>query len=147
MSDLVLKLRGALGNALVWGAGWFVGSVVLLLTLPLLLDLPFQVPGFGAALRGAATFGITGALVGGAFSAYLGLAYRGRDLAGISSALVAVGGAGLAALVSLLVGGSVLIPAVLGAVTAGGSLKVAQRAENRLEPGPVAAALTEGEAV
>ena len=62
-------LRAAFGNALTWGMAWFVGSFVLLGAGLLLGAMPpSAIITLSSFLRGTVGFGITGFMVGGAFS-------------------------------------------------------------------------------
>jgi hypothetical protein len=142
------RVRGAIGNAVVWGACWGALTVVTLSTLKLIgafgteliwLDI------VGMAIR----IGIFGGVASGAFSFLLPFFYRRKRLADINWVKFGlVGGAVTGVFVpvflqsmSLLTGGEpiawnlintdVLLGAVFGAVTAGGSLRLAQHAERK----------------
>ena len=148
------RLRGALGNALVWGAGWAgvaaaAGAVFAVLGAVGLLP-PVD---WGEALSWAVRFGVVGFVAGGAFSGVVGLLYRGRRLSELSLPRFAVGGGVVTAVfVPLflqtmnLLSGDGLVPwelvlddsvwtGVLGAVVAGGSLKLARMADRALPRG------------
>ena len=139
------RLRGAMGNALVWGAGWSAAAFAVLAAMRLSgaeadaswLDI------VGLSAR----FGIVGTVAGAAFSAAIGVLYRGRRLSEISWLRFGIGGAVITAVfvplflqaMNLLSGdglvawGLVLddavITAVFGGVAAALSLKLAQRAD------------------
>jgi len=159
MSDsFARRLRGAIGNMFVWGAGW---TALALAVFGVLKVAGFLSPemiwldGLGIAAR----LGVMGGIVGGAFSLAIGTLYRGRRLAEMSAVRFGVGGGVMAGLfvplflqtMSVLSGGGLIPPglilgdavlaALFGAVAAGGSLKLAQRAEHVLpeavEPGLV----------
>lgn len=146
------RLRGAIGNALVWGAGWSAAAFVVISAMWL------------AGKAGDATwldvlvlsikFGVWGTIAGGAFSAVIGLLYRGRRLSEISVLRFGLGGALVTGifvplfmqLMNLLSGDGLVpwrlvnddavITAVFGGVAAAVSLKVAQRAGRVLPGGP-----------
>lgn len=144
------RLRGALGNALVWAAGWVTAGVALLATLRIVGVLSFSwVELLGFAIR----LGIVGGVVGGAFSIVIRLLYHGRRLSEISWVRFGIGGAVVTGLfVPLffqtmnLLSGDGLVPwelvlddalwtAVFGGAVAGGSLKLAQHADTSLPGG------------
>ncbi|HEX8451284.1 MAG TPA: hypothetical protein VF647_04250 [Longimicrobium sp.] len=143
------RLRGAIGNVLVWGAGWTALALAVFAVLKSVGFLPAEViwlDGLGIAAR----LGVMGGIVGGAFSLAVGTLYRGRRLAEMSVVRFGVGGGVMAGLfvplfletMSVLSGGGLIPPglilddaalaALFGAVAAGGSLKLAQRAEHAL---------------
>jgi len=147
--NIFRRLRGAFGNALVWGAGWVTVGVALLATLRVVGVLSFS---WAELLGFAVRLGIVGAVAGGAFSVVIGLLYHGRRLSDISWVRFGVGGAVVTGLfVPLflqtmnLLSGDGLVPwglvlddvpltAVFGGAVAGGSLKLAQLAD-ALSPG------------
>ena len=147
------RLRGAVGNAVVWGLSWFAGAWTWVLGLQLLGWVPdYYTWPFGLLI--AANIGLTGFFAGGAFSGFLGLAYRGRALRNINVGWFALGGAAIAAICSpvlttiarsgfgmglpgdLVTGG--LMAALFGAVTAGTTIGLAQRASRYLAAGAAA---------
>jgi len=142
------RLRGAVRNALVWGASWFGVGLALLVPIHLLDLLPVANP-WTVIFSFSANLGVVGFLVGGGFSAFLSLAYRDRSLLEINAGRFALAGAVVAAVLSpivqlvavtstglgaslgdLVAGG--LFPAVLGGITAGATIKLAQSASSRL---------------
>ena len=146
--NILRRLRGAFGNALVWGAGWVTVGVALLATLRVVGVLSFSwAELFGFAVR----LGIVGAVAGGAFSV-VRLLYHGRRLSEIGWVRFGIGGGVVTGLfVPLflqtmnLLSGDELVPwelvlddalwtAVFGGAVAGGSLKLAQLAD-ALSPG------------
>lgn len=153
--SIFTRLRAALGNAVVWGAGWAALGLAAFAALKVTGNLPASVIWLDGLLI-AARFGFMGGIVGGAFSAFVGLLYRGRRLAEISAVRFGIGGGMLAGVfvpaflqtMNLLSGdgfvpmGLVLddIPyaAVFGAIAAGGSLYLAKRAQTML-PGGIGA--------
>lgn len=142
----VRRLRGLVRNALVWGAGWSTFSFAVFAALRLAGVFSHAVSwtqGLGLAAR----FGIVGAIAGGAFSTVIGLAYHGRRLQDINWVRFGIAGAVVTGVfVPLflqtmnLLSGDGIVPwrlvlddalwtAALGGVVAGGSLKLAQRAD------------------
>ena len=169
MRTLFKRLRGAFANAMAWGAAWFGASFALLTTLYLTVGLPVPDP-WRFILYVTANFGITGFLTGGAFAAFVRLAFRNRPLLDIKVSRFAVGGAVIAGLLSpavtwiarMSVGPGVVLgdlimsgvwAAVFGGVTAGFTVKLAQQATRTLsdtssaqlevDPDSVPALLTE----
>ena len=148
MKMFLKRLRGAFGNALVWGASWFGASFALLTTLYLTVGLPVPDP-WRFIFYVTANFGVTGFLTGGAFAAFVRLAYRNRPLLDINVNRFAMGGAVIAGLLSpavtviarMLAGPGVVLgdlimggiwAAVFGGVTAGFTVKLAQQASRTL---------------
>jgi hypothetical protein len=144
MWNVLRRLRGVVGNAVLWGAAWSVATIPVLGILQLLgLGEMFGV--LALAPRIAATLMGMGFVAGGVFSTYLALAPDKRladlDLRAVGAlgglfagALVPIFGF-LPALASILgapfplaVAGAVGIAGLLGAATAVGSVKVAQTA-------------------
>ena len=138
------RLRGLMRNALVWGAGWSAFSLAVFATLRLAgVSHASWTQGLGLSAR----FGIVGAVAGGAFSSIIRLVYHGRRLRDINWVRFGIAGAVVTGVfVPLflqtmnLISGDGLVPwrlvlddalwtAVLGGVVAGGSLKLAQRAD------------------
>jgi hypothetical protein len=156
------RLRAALRNALVWGGGWSALALAVFSILRLAGILPSGswVQGLGLAVR----FGIVGFVAGGAFSGIMRLAYHGRRLRDIKWVRFGIaGGVVTGVFVPLflqamnLISGDGLVPwrlvlddalwtAVFGGLVAGGSLKLAQRAD-ALTPGPSQDRLDSVEAV
>lgn len=150
LGKIIRVIRGAVGNALVWGGAWFVSALGIVTTLKL---IGVAVGPWDAALRGAAMFAVLGTITGTAFSTYIGLRYRGRRLSEISWVRFGISGGILTGLfvptfisvMRFISGDPVLafdalvfngaLTAVLGGVAAGASMKLAQLAEKRL-PGP-----------
>jgi len=136
------RIRAALRNAVVWSAGWAA--------IPAALFTGLKLTGVASAswhdgLGLAARFGIVGFVAGAVFSTVVGFAYRGRRLAEINWVKFGLAGGAITAVavplflqtMNLLTSGH-LVPwhlvlddsiwtGVLGAVAAGGSLKLAQR--------------------
>lgn len=82
--NLFRRLRGAIGNAVVWGAGWATLGLAVFATLKVTGILPAEASWLDA-IAIAAKLGIIGGVAGGAFSALVGLLYRGRRLSDLSA--------------------------------------------------------------
>ncbi len=150
--NLFKRLRAAAGTAVVWGAGWAALGFAAFAALKVTGNLSDSALWIDSILV-AARFGFMGGIVGGAFSAFIGLLYRGRRLSQIRPARFGIGGGIMAGLfvpvflqtMNLLSGGGLvpmqyvlddgLMAAVFGAVAAGGSLMLAQRAQGMLPGG------------
>lgn len=130
MNDIRTIIRGALGNAVVWGGAWAVGSIVLLTLSVLLGVVPAMPPGV-ALLQIAGRFGLTGLAVGAGFSGFLAYVYRDERLSSIGSVPFILGGAVVSAIVAPMAGASALIGSVLGGLTAGATLSLARKAERQ----------------
>lgn len=130
VNDLMSRIRGALGNAVVWGAAWAAGSIVLL-TLFVLLGLVPAVPPGMALLQIAARFGVAGVAVGAGFSGFLAYVYRDERLATIRSVPFVLGGAVVSAIIAPFAGLPALLGSILGAGTAAFTLTAAKRAERQ----------------
>ena len=87
----VRRLRGAFGNALVWGAGWFAAALAAFGALRVvgILTVPWA-----DVLVTASKAGIIGSVAGGAFSSVIRLLYHGRRLSEISWVRFGIGGGG-----------------------------------------------------
>lgn len=152
VSDIARRLRGLLGNALVWGSGWFAATFAVLVTLRAFGFAPAD-SSWGDALRFALRSGVMGAIASTAFSSFIALRYRGRRLSAISWVRFGIGGAVVTGLfvpaflvVARLLSGDAFLPlsallrnglvgAVFGGAAAGASLKLAQLA-TALLPAP-----------
>ena len=148
-NDRLRRLRGALGNGLVWGAAWS-GVVFAGFTILRVIGVAPDTVSWREGLGLAARFGIVGAVAGTAFSSVIRLVYQGRRLRDISWVRFGLaGGAVTAVFVPLflqtmnLISGDGLVPwrlvlddslwtGVFGGVAAGGSLWLAQRADGRI---------------
>ena len=153
--NIFRRLRGALGNAIVWAGTWFLAGfpLTVLLRLMGLGSGPF----WQQALGVAQTYAFGGFLAGGAFSLYLRIAGRNKSLGRLKPIRVAVGSAVTVGIVlpaltiylgnlqvslaSAVFSSSIL--AGLAGVTALGQVKIAQHAlapgeegPEELEPGP-----------
>jgi hypothetical protein len=149
MKSILRRLRGALGNALVWAAGWFVAAFPLTALAPIIFGTTPNFTYLGAAMFLAPTLAALGFVSGGAFSLYLGITGRERGLNELKPGWIALGtgitvGLLMAAFLVLFVSlrgfpvsfGPTLIGASifggLAGVTALGQIKIAQKA---LTPG------------
>lgn len=127
---MLKKLKAALGNSLVWGAAWAVGSVGLatvltwlgVVSVPLNPEELFQI---------ATWYGLVGVVAGGTFSGFLPIAFRGRDVLSVRSVFFLIGGTIAGTLLAPLLPGPFWIAATLGAGTAGGTLAVAKSVARR----------------
>lgn len=143
MRGFLRRLRGAIGNAVVWGVSWFGVSFALLTTGYLAGAVFPMADPWRLILLVATSSGVSGFLTGGLFSGYLGVVYRDRPLLGIRKSRFALGGALVAGLSSALVSVgtgsfagfpigfiavSVVQTAVFGGITAGVTIAMAQRA-------------------
>ena len=84
------RLRGVLGNAIVWGAGWFI--VALIVTTAVGLIGGASLARWPDAVRGALMFGVMGGIASTAFSLFIALRYRGKRLSDISWIRFGIGG-------------------------------------------------------
>ena len=142
------RLRAALGNGLVWGATWFTSAFVAYGGLGLLGAFEGLANPLGLVFGIALNVGVTGLLTGLAFSAFLRFGFLDRPLLGLRARWMALGGAGVAAVTSVLFGvalraslggppmlGEMLaglpMVALFGAVTAGATVRIAQRSQRR----------------
>jgi hypothetical protein len=149
--NIIRRLRGAVGNAVVWGAGWAALGAAAFAALKLTGTLP-DTASWADSILVAARFGVIGGIAGGAFSLVIGLLYQGRRLSDLRAVRFGIGGGIMAGLfvpaffqAMNLLSGDGMVPmrmvlddapwaAVFGAIAAGGSLKLAQRA-HALLPG------------
>jgi hypothetical protein len=148
------RIRGAVGMALTWAAGWALAGLLIGITSVLLPGLPWNVffEVFDAPLPALAVPGFFGGLF---FSAVLGIAARRRRLDELSLPRFAAWGAVAGLLLSLFPAALVAVGlasvrpgldlwlftaaisgplALLSAVSASGSLMLARRAEHRELP-------------
>ena len=150
--NILRRMRGAVGNALVWGAGWAGCAIAVFATMKIAGLLPASVIWLDAIVI-AGRLGFVGAIAGGAFSIFIGLLYRGQRLSQINRVRFAVGGGMMAGLfvpaflqtMNLLSGDGFvpmelvlddgILAGMFGAVLAGGSLRLAQRAQTLLPGG------------
>jgi hypothetical protein len=150
--SLLRRLRGALGNAVIWASTFFLAAFPVVAAFWVITAGSF--PLWSAAVGAAKLYGGMGFLAGGAFSLYLRIAGRNRRLSelrpswvawgtGITVCLLAppLGIYGLGAPVSLAIQVG-LITGVLAGFTAMAQVKIAQKAlapgedsHDELEPG------------
>jgi hypothetical protein len=143
MKGILKKIRGWLGNALVWGAVWSLATVPVL-GLLYLRGWGYLVPGIAPVI--ARTFFTMGFVAGGSFSTYLGIAYRNKRFDELRPGKFAMLGAvfggllvptfefvpGIALFLGLPFSGAmaagVALAATLGGATAFSTVKIAQQA-------------------
>lgn len=141
MKGLMRRIRGWLGNALVWGVTWSLATIPL---VGMLWWLDGSFLAYGIAPRIAWTLFSMGFVAGGSFSTYLGLAYRHRGIGELSPGLFAVVGGAFAGMLppiftllpglAMFLGASIpealawtsAISALLGAGTAYATVRIAQ---------------------
>ena len=146
MRGLLRRLRGALGNALVWGVSWagasfaFWATWILTGTGAVPVKEPWVVLGVSTL-----SAGISGVVTGLLFSGYLGIAHRSGGVLEIRVGRSAIVGGLVAVAVPILTNAAWMLatvsvvpldilalgavtPAVLGAATAGGTVFAARRA-------------------
>lgn len=148
MRGILRRFRGAVGNAVVWGVSWFSTALALLGGVNLIWGFQAVDDPWRLVLYVSANVGVTGFLTGLAFSGYLRLRYFDRPLLGIRIRRVALGGAAVAVACSTMVGvlarlsvgmpialGDLLsgfpMVAILGAVTAGTTVRLAQASQQK----------------
>jgi hypothetical protein len=149
VGNIIRRLRGALGNALVWGAGWFAAAVAVFAALGF-VGSAHKSASWVVVLTTAIKFGVMGTIAGAAFSTFIGLRYHGRRLTEISWVRFGIGGGIVTGLwvptflvVARLLAGDDFLPlgallangavgAVLGGAAAAVSLKLAQLEDTRL---------------
>jgi hypothetical protein len=96
VGQLLRRLRGAIGNAVVWAAGWFVAGIGItagLFATGSIAGVPF----WTAALVISKAVAAVGFFMGGGFSLYLGIAGRNHTLDELNAWRLSVRTAGLAA--------------------------------------------------
>ncbi len=152
MKKWLRRIRGAVGTGLTWAAAWFaVGTIIELVTLVVYGG------GLGQLIANSIGLAVAGFIGGTVFSGVLGI-FEGRRMFDELSiprfaALGAVGGLLLFILLGAVGGGftigsmlEAILPALLGAGSAAGSLALARRSEDGdlLEAGEEALGLSEG---
>lgn len=73
MKNVLRRLRGAIGNAVVWGVTWFAGAFTAFGAMELIWGLDAPIAPWRLILAIATNVGITGVVTGFAFSGYLRL--------------------------------------------------------------------------
>ena len=144
--NIVRFLGGAFRNAVVWGGAWFALAAAVAIPLRL-ADGVHPGLALGDAIFIGTKVGFIGGAAGAAFAALISVVYRGRRLSEINWLRAGMGGAIMAGLFVLgfllaanllsgdgfavlpLILDDVLMAVVFGGITAGGSMKLAQRAE------------------
>jgi hypothetical protein len=149
--NFLRRLKGAVKNAVVWGAAWFGLTIPTYAVLRLATSSGFWLLD---AIFIATRVAIMGAIAGGFVSALISFFYRGRRLSQISWVRFGLG-AGIAAGLFVpafmvaarllsgdgipplgLIDGDALLAAVFGGITAAGSMWLAQRGESASIAGP-----------
>lgn len=87
--SLLRRLRGALGNAVIWASTFFLAAFPVVAAFWVITAGSF--PFWRAAVGAAKLYGGMGFLAGGAFSLYLRIAGRNRRLSELSPSWVAWG--------------------------------------------------------
>ena len=95
--SITRRLRGAIGTAALWGAGWATLGFAAFAALKVTGNLGDSVRWIDSILV-AARFGFIGGIVGSAFSACVGLLYGGRRLSDIRALRFGIGGGIMAGL-------------------------------------------------
>ncbi len=146
LKNILIRLRGALGNALVWASTFFIAAFPLIAVFWVIASGSF--PFWQAAMGAAKLYGGMGFLAGGAFSLYLGIAGRNRRLNELSPSWVAWGTGITVCLLlpplGVFLGDApvsiaieiALITGVLAGFTALAQVKIAQKALAPGEEGP-----------
>jgi len=133
---------------MVWGVTWATTAFVAYGGLGLLGAFEGVANPLGLVLGIALNVGVAGLLTGLAFSAYLRFGFLDRPLLELRARWMALGGAAVAAVTSLLFGvalraslggpimleemlGGLPMVALFGAVTAGATIRIAQRSQRR----------------
>jgi len=145
---LLKRLRGAIGNALVWAVAWAGGVAAFLLVYSLFLDLTPGAHPWRGIDKIAGLFGGMGFLCGGAFSLYLGVIGRNKRLDELGAIRYGLRGAIAAGLIlpifAFVVHGpggfefwlvtflESAIAIVLGGISAFGTVKLAQGSDRIL---------------
>ena len=152
MKNLFRRLRGTLGNALVWAGAWFIATFPLIALIRLIVEVPPSPAStyLGNVMALAPTLAMFGFVSGSAFSLYLGIAGRDRGLNELKPGWIALAtgvtvGLFVAAFLLILLvffrdwpvsfGPITLFASIFGGlagVTALGQVKIAQKA---LTPG------------
>jgi len=148
MAGFLKRLRGIIGNGVVWATGWAVGAVVLTLLVPLALGFPSGAGILGGILKAAGVFGGLGFLCGSAFSVYLGVVGRNKRLKDLGPLRYALRGAVASGVILPILAfalpgsgdfhfwvrtfGMAGITIVLGGLSAFATVKLAQRSDRIL---------------
>jgi hypothetical protein len=143
---IIRRLRGAIRNALVWGACWSALSIPTYAILRVIGVIPGSMSWLNM-IPLAAKFGVVGTIAGAAFSVVVSVFYRGRRLSEISWVRFGIAAGVVTALfvpaflqTMNLISGSGLAPwadilddipatGLFGAIAAASSLRLAQFAD------------------
>jgi len=147
MKRWLRRLRGLLGNSVLWGLAWFAGSTAILGALLMAGALPRSAWSWEIILERTRQIGMIGFGAGVVFSTALPLLIRGQVLNTVGAARFMLAGAALGGLtflgvVELFFYGSMqpspfffaAIASAFGAATAGSTLAAAKHA-HRVEVG------------
>jgi hypothetical protein len=91
MKSILRRLRGAVGNALLWAGAWFLAAFPVTAVLPFIIDVLPNFTYLGALTFLAPTLAVMGFVSGGAFSLYLGMAGRDHRINELNPGKVAFG--------------------------------------------------------
>jgi uncharacterized membrane protein (DUF485 family) len=91
MKSILRRLRGTVGNALLWAGAWFLAAFPVTAVLPSIIDVLPNFTYLGALTFLAPTLAVMGFVSGGAFSLYLGIAGRDRRINELNPGKVAFG--------------------------------------------------------
>jgi hypothetical protein len=91
MKSILRRLRGTVGNALLWAGAWLLAAFPVTAVLPFIIDVLPNFTYWVALTFLAPTFAVMGFISGSAFSFYLGIAGRDQRLNELSSGRVALG--------------------------------------------------------
>ena len=145
MKNILRRLRGALGNALIWGGVWSGATFTVWAGSMILYNVPLSLGVLTGAIAFSAFQGAIGFVTGGAFSAYVAGTFRERRIEDLSPGRFALGGALVAIPFALLLQiwtssvlgfewifmSQLITPALssaaLGGLTGYGTAKLAQR--------------------
>ena len=147
--SLARRLRGAFGNAVLWGACWSAlaaGTMTVLKVVGILSSAPSWLDIIGMAIR----IGLFGGIASGGFSLMIGLLYHRARLSQINWIKFGILGGvvtGVFATVFMqglniltgdgpiawnLIDTDIIYSTIFGAISAAGSLRLAQHAERKL---------------
>ena len=91
MKSILRRLRGTLGNALLWAGAWFLAAFPVNAVLPFIIRCAAEGHLFGGSGVPRADSGNNGLRLRGVFSLYLGTAGRNQRLHELSAGRVALG--------------------------------------------------------
>lgn len=150
MNRFFRRLRGALGNALVWATAWVGVSLVMWTTMIVTGFTVVPIEPWNLLLFVTLPTGISGFVTGLLFSGYLSVAHRDGSVLGLHPGKSAIAGGlvaaalptatnlawglstGVALPLAVLAWGAAT-PFALGAMTAGGTVWIARRSATALD--------------